>query len=97
MDTNNLNQLLEAIESLRDEVSSLRKRVEDVEATTSAVTQMSDEAQREELVAAISAAVAAYLGVKPRVRQIRLIGGARWAQHGRASIQASHQVSIQDR
>lgn len=96
-DTDDLHRLIEAFEALRDEVSSLRQRVEEVEAATAGATQMSDEAQREELVATISAAVAAYLGVKPHIRQIRLIGGARWSQQGRASIQASHELSIQDR
>jgi cell division septum initiation protein DivIVA len=96
-DTDNLHQLIEAFEALREEVSSLRQRVEQVESATASATQMSDEAQREELVATISAAIAAYLGFKPHIRQIRLIGGAKWSQQGRASIQASHELSIQDR
>ena len=57
---------------------------------------MSEQAEREELVATISAAVAAYLGVKPHIRQIRMLGNARWAMQGRASIQASHHLSVQD-
>ena len=98
MNTNtaNLDQILEAVETLRDEVSGLRRRIEDLESTSSAVTQISEDAEREELVATISAAIAAYLGVKPHIRQIRLLGTAHWAQQGRASIQASHQLSIQD-
>ena len=95
-DTANLQQILEAVEGLRAEVNGLRQRLDDIEAATSAVTEMSEEAQREELVATISAAIAAYLGFKPHIRQIRLLGSASWAQHGRASIQASHQLSIQD-
>ena len=39
---------------------------------------------------AISAALAAYLGVRPDIRQIRLIGTDSWSLYGRASIQASH-------
>ena len=39
---------------------------------------------------AISAALAAYLGVRPDIRQIRLIGADTWSLYGRASIQASH-------
>jgi len=48
----------------------------------------------EELVAAISAAIAAYLGVKPQIRQIRLVSGAAWAQQGRVTIQASHTLAV---
>jgi methylmalonyl-CoA carboxyltransferase large subunit len=48
----------------------------------------------EERIAMISAAVAAFLGVKPHIRQIRLAGGASWAQQGRVTIQASHSLSI---
>jgi methylmalonyl-CoA carboxyltransferase 12S subunit len=47
----------------------------------------------EELVMVISAAVAAFLGCKPRIRAIRRVmpGAANpWAQQGRVSIQASH-------
>ncbi|MGA2114585.1 MAG: hypothetical protein ABSH56_07510 [Bryobacteraceae bacterium] len=46
----------------------------------------------EEELAAIAAAIAAYLGVRAHIRQIRLIGSGRWAQEGRVSIQASHQL-----
>lgn len=47
----------------------------------------------EELVLILSAAIAAYLGVKPHIRQIRLLGSGAWAEHGRATIQASHVLS----
>ena len=46
----------------------------------------------EEEVLAISAAVAAYLGVRAHIRQIRLVSGSAWAQQGRVSIQASHRL-----
>jgi methylmalonyl-CoA carboxyltransferase large subunit len=45
----------------------------------------------EELLA-ISAALAAYFGVRVHVRQIRLITSSAWAQQGRVSIQASHRL-----
>jgi methylmalonyl-CoA carboxyltransferase large subunit len=51
----------------------------------------------EELVLVISAAVAAFLGKRPHIRQIRLIGSAAWAQQGRVTIQASHSLSVQSR
>jgi methylmalonyl-CoA carboxyltransferase large subunit len=41
---------------------------------------------------AISAALAAYLGVRVHIRQIRLVSTAAWAQEGRVSIQASHRL-----
>jgi methylmalonyl-CoA carboxyltransferase 12S subunit len=41
---------------------------------------------------AISAALAAYFGVRVHIRQIRLLGSTAWAQQGRVSIQASHQL-----
>jgi|SRR5215472_15137600 len=44
----------------------------------------------EERLLAISAAVAAYLGERVRIRQIRLIRSHAWAQQGRVSVQASH-------
>jgi methylmalonyl-CoA carboxyltransferase 12S subunit len=43
-------------------------------------------------ILAISAALAAYLGVRVRIRQIRLLSSPAWAQQGRVSIQASHNL-----
>ena len=48
----------------------------------------------EELVLVISAAIAAFLGKKAHIRQIRLIGSGAWAQQGRVTIQASHALSV---
>jgi len=47
----------------------------------------------EEELTAISAAVAAYLGVRAHIRQIRVIhSSGAWAQQGRVSVQASHRL-----
>jgi methylmalonyl-CoA carboxyltransferase large subunit len=46
----------------------------------------------EQEVLAISAAVAAWLGVHAHIRQIRLIRTGAWAQQGRVTIQASHRL-----
>jgi methylmalonyl-CoA carboxyltransferase 12S subunit len=46
----------------------------------------------EEVMLAISAAVAAFLGERAHVRQIRLIRSPAWSQQGRVSIQASHRL-----
>jgi methylmalonyl-CoA carboxyltransferase large subunit len=48
----------------------------------------------EELLLVISAAIAAFLGKKPHIRQIRLLGSAAWPQQGRVTIQASHALSV---
>jgi len=46
----------------------------------------------EEELLAISAALAAYLGVRVHIRQIRLLSSRAWSQQGRVTIQASHNV-----
>jgi methylmalonyl-CoA carboxyltransferase 12S subunit len=46
----------------------------------------------EEELLAISAALGAYLGVRVRIKQIRLLGSHAWSQQGRVSIQASHNL-----
>jgi methylmalonyl-CoA carboxyltransferase large subunit len=46
----------------------------------------------EEELLAVSAAIAAYLGVRAHIRQIRLLSTSAWAQQGRVSIQASHSL-----
>ena len=48
----------------------------------------------EETLLAISAAIAAYLGKRPRIRAIRLVQGRAWAQQGRVFVQASHQLNV---
>jgi hypothetical protein len=92
-----MKQVLSAVEALREQVAGLSDRVAALETTGASVSSLENEAEREELVATISAAIAAYLGVKPRIRQIRLLGSGSWALHGRASIQASHKLAIPDR
>ena len=52
------------------------------------------ESLSEEVVLIIGAAIAAFLGKKPPIRQIRLIGSPLWAQEGRITIQASHALTI---
>jgi len=72
-------------------IEELTRRVEWLEASLDgphAPTSVSPD-----VVLAISAAVAAYLGKRARVRQIHLSGGASWAQEGRAAVMASHQFT----
>ena len=48
----------------------------------------------EEELIAISAAVAAYMGERGNIRQIRVIhSSGAWAQQGRVSVQASHRLA----
>ena len=60
------------------------------EAAVAAPRPPEPEGLSEELILVISSAVAAFLGKKPHIRQIRLQGSATWAQQGRVTIQASH-------
>jgi len=46
----------------------------------------------EEEMIVISAALGAYLGERVRIKQIRLLSSRVWAQQGRVSIQASHNL-----
>lgn len=97
--------LLQAIESLRAEVVQLSDRVavlegsnhqpkESIPTGTHQNHALGAPITDEALICVISAAVAAYLGVQPRIRQIRLLGGSAWAQQGRVTIQASHALPV---
>jgi methylmalonyl-CoA carboxyltransferase 12S subunit len=70
---------------------------EAVVAETPAPAPPQAEGLSEELVLVIGAAIAAFLGKKPHIRQIRLLGSAAWAQQGRVTIQASHALSVPHR
>jgi methylmalonyl-CoA carboxyltransferase large subunit len=102
LDAANQTSMLETLDALRREVARLSDRVAAVEAIvgnqppTEAKDGSPSAVQRldEDVVSAITAAIAAYLGVKPHIRQINLIGGTFWAQHGRVTIQASHSFAI---
>ena len=88
------------IEDLRRQVASLTEKVArlDHPAAPAPLTapapapEPKAEAISEEEVLAISAAVAAFLGVRAHIRQIRLVSSRSWAQEGRVSIQASHRL-----
>ncbi|MBB3205802.1 hypothetical protein FHS27_001606 [Rhodopirellula rubra] len=84
MDDTKQDEMLQLLRSLNDEVQGLRKRVDMLEAN------QPKRVISEELVCILSSTIAAYLGVKPRIRQIRLVSSESWAHQGRATIQASH-------
>ena len=101
-------KMIETLEAIRQDLARLTERVTALEAlgrserrdadgkavpeahksTTPVVANLS-----EELILIISAAVAAYLGKKPHIQQIRLIGTTAWAQQGRVTVQASHALA----
>lgn len=99
---NDQDPLLAVIEALHAEVRSLGSRVGELEARLAALpapgpaagmpTQAPQDGIREEELLAISAAIAAFLGVRARIRNVRLVHSATWAQVGRVHIQASHRV-----
>ena len=87
----------EALDALRQEVVRLQQRIAALEPApaTTPVGGEPESAQLDvEVLAVISAALAAYLGVKPHIRQVTLLGGASWAQQGRVTIQASHALQL---
>lgn len=96
-----LAQVMDSLGELRQEVGRLRERVAALETsaaarpvTNSAPQPFAAEVLSEETVVVIGAAIAAFLGKKPQIREIRLQGGTSWAQLGRAAIQASHALTV---
>jgi methylmalonyl-CoA carboxyltransferase large subunit len=99
----NSSDVAAALTALRQEVARLSERVAALERTAGSAgpavaaaparptaAAPSAEGISEEIVLVIAAAVAAFLGKKAPIRQIRLLGSAAWAQQGRVIIQASH-------
>lgn len=90
--------LLATLQALRDEVRGLAGRVAELEGCLAAAgirpplaaPAPAIEITEDELLA-ISAAVAAYLGVRAHIRQVRLIQSTTWGQIGRLNVHASHQ------
>lgn len=62
------------------------------EPATPVVAEQPAEPISEEILLAISAGVAAFLGERVRIRQIRVVTSPAWAQQGRVWIQASHRL-----
>jgi methylmalonyl-CoA carboxyltransferase 12S subunit len=73
-------ELVETIRALADRVATLEASLEEQEAA----------GIPEEVVIAISAAVAAFLGHRAKIKQLHYRTGAAYAQQGRAVVQARH-------
>jgi len=100
-------EVASAIDDLRQQLASLSERLaklENAEAPPRAAPSVTmapsavpagpkpgPDITEEELIA-ISSAVAAYLGVRVHIQQIRLISSHSWSQQGRVSVQASHHL-----
>jgi methylmalonyl-CoA carboxyltransferase large subunit len=48
----------------------------------------------EEILIVVAASVAAFLGERAHVRQVRLVTSQAWAQQGRVSVMASHRWAV---
>jgi methylmalonyl-CoA carboxyltransferase 12S subunit len=103
----NWPQVADSLEALRQELARLSDRVAVLEKVSgsgdsavapalarTAAPAPAAEGLSEELVVVIGAAIAAFLGKKAAIRQIRLLGTAAWGQQGRVTIQASHTLEV---
>lgn len=68
-------------------VRALVEKVDRLEAELAQVRAADPPEPSEEVVIAISAAVAAFLGHRARLKQIRYRAGQAWTQQGRAAVQ----------
>ena len=99
-----IDAIVTALEELRGVVQELSARVSALEkkppapaepplkAVAAAPPAPADDAISDETLTVIAAAVAAFLGKRAPVRQVRLISSSAWAQQGRVSVQASHRL-----
>ena len=97
-----------AIDDLRNQLAALSERLAKLEhasppagpaaaqearaAEPAAPEPSPDQDLTEEELLVISGALAAYLGCRVHIRQIRLISSHNWSQQGRVFIQASHHL-----
>jgi methylmalonyl-CoA carboxyltransferase large subunit len=108
-ETEDWAQIVTSLGAIRQELARLGERVAGLETAVGltrapaapapplAPSKPEPEGLSEEQLLVISAAIAAYLGKRPHIRQVRLLGSAAWAQQGRVTIQASHSLSIHHR
>ncbi len=96
--------MAEELEMLRAQIEALNARLAELQkaaglaqpaAPVAAAAPPVSETISEEILIALSAAVAAYLGKRAPIRHVRLLGTTAWGQQGRVSIQASHGLNVQ--
>jgi len=80
---------LALISEMRAEITALTMRVNALELAAAKLAATPAPVSEEDMVA-LSAAVAAFLGVRARIRQVRLVHSSAWAQVGRMGTHASH-------
>lgn len=78
-----VRQLTDVITALTDRIAALEARLEAVHPSG----EVSDE-----VLLAIAAACAAYLGKRATVKQVHLRRHTTWAKQGRAEVQYSHTI-----
>ena len=96
--TVDLAMVTEQLAALRQEIALLAERVAALEAKSDgkgapSIPRPIPQVLDEQTLAVISAAIAAFFGKMPRIRQIRLVGTTTWAQQGRLTIQTSHSLA----
>ncbi|MFA6297601.1 MAG: hypothetical protein WCS84_07885 [Nocardioides sp.] len=77
-------ELLEAVRSLSERVSHLEAELEQ--------RRLDNPGVPEDVAIAISAAVAAFLGHRAKVKQMHYRTGQAWAQQGRVVVQGRHNI-----
>lgn len=84
------DELLALVAQMRAEIGALSRRVNELEQRMGAGAPAAAPEINEETLLAIAAAVAAFLGVQARIRQVRVVHSSAWAQVGRIGAHASH-------
>ncbi len=84
------NQSQIGVAELAELVAQLSARVEQLEAQLAAVYNPDE--LPDDVLLAISAAVAAYLGKRATIKQVHFKRGSSWALQGRAALQQSHYI-----
>ena len=77
-------ELLEAVRALSERVESLEAELNRTRHTKAGID--------DDVAIAISAAVAAFLGHRAKVKQVHYRTGEAWAQQGRAVVQGRHNI-----
>ena len=83
------NEIQALVAEMRAEIAALTQRVQALELSAAKAAAAPTPVTEEDMIA-ISAAVAAFLGVRARIRQVRLVHSSAWAQVGRMGTHASH-------